>query len=189
MTGHQSFRTTALILTTVMVLVATGGSNATAHSLTPRLTVPQKNAINAAEDYLNESPFSKQGLIQQLSSSAGSGFPRAVAIFAVNHVHVNWDTEAVEAAKNYLKESPFSKQALIQQLSSSAGSGFTEAQAVYALGHVHVNWDTEAVKAAKNYLKQSPFSCQALIQQLSSPDGSQFTEAQAQYAAKKVGIC
>ena len=75
--------------------------------------------------YLDMSGFSRKGLIGQLSSSAGEGFSRADATFAVDHVDVNWNDEAVESAQSYLDMSSFSRQGLIDQLSSSAGEGFT----------------------------------------------------------------
>lgn len=184
---HRSrLRLGSAVLAVVTVLAA---GSASAEALRPHATVSQKNAIQSAENYLNAEAFSKQGLIQQLSSSAGSGFSRSVATYAVDHLHVNWNKEAIKATQNYLNTTAFSKQGLIQQLSSSGGSQFTEAQAVYAVSQVHVNWNTEAVKAAKNYLNAESFSCQGLIQQLSSSAGSQFTEAQAKYAGKKVGLC
>jgi len=72
-----------------------------------------------------------------LSSSYGEGFPNAVAIFAVDHLHVNWNEQAVKSARNYLSTgSGFSRAGLIQQLSSSYGEGFTQAQAVYAANKV-----------------------------------------------------
>ena len=77
--------------------------------------------------------FSRSGLIQQLDSSAGSGFPKAVATFAVNHIQVNWNQQAAKSAKEYLNTMPFSRAGLIQQLESSAGDGFTHAQAVYGV--------------------------------------------------------
>ena len=73
----------------------------------PQYTPGQQNAINAAQNYLSTAPFSKQGLIQQLSSSAGDGYPYADAVFAVEHIQVDWDQEAVKAAKNYLQTSSF----------------------------------------------------------------------------------
>ena len=48
--------------------------------------------------------FSRRGLIQQLDSSSGNGFPKSVAEFAVNRITVNWDQQAVEAAKGYMQE-------------------------------------------------------------------------------------
>jgi len=103
-----------------------------------RMTAAQQQAVESARNYLSlGTGFSRAGLIQQLSSSDGSGFPRAVAIFAVDHLHVNWNEQAVEAAKNYMSlGTGFSRAGLIQQLSSSDGSGFTPAQAVYAANKV-----------------------------------------------------
>lgn len=99
----------------------------------PSLTGPQQQAIESATNYLSEGQgFSRSGMIKQLSSSYGSGFPKAVAVFAVNHLNVNWDQQAVVAAKGYKATGGgFSCSGMIQQLSSSYGSGFTHAQAVY----------------------------------------------------------
>ena len=103
----------------------------------PSMTASQENAVESAEGYLEYSGFSRKGLIQQLSSSAGEGFSRADARFAVNHVDVDWNAEAVESAKNYLEYSSFSRSGLIQQLTSDAGEGFTQAQAQYAVNKVY----------------------------------------------------
>lgn len=180
---------TVTLVATMAVFVASGAGTASARSRTPRFAAAQQNAIRAANQYLSVSAFSKKGLIQQLSSSAGSGFSKSLAVFAVNHVHVSWNKEATKAAKSYLSTQAFSRRGLIQQLDSTAGAGFTPAQAVYGVKHVRVNWNKEAVKAAKSYLSSSAFSCQDLVQQLDSAAGSGFTRAQATYAAKKVGIC
>lgn len=99
----------------------------------PKLTASQEQAIGAAESYLEFQPFSRKGLIEQLSSDAGDGFSKADATFAVDHVKVNWNEQAAKAAKAYLEMSHFSRQGLIQQLESSAGDGFTHAQAVYGV--------------------------------------------------------
>ena len=82
----------------------------------PEMTSGQENALEAAQNYIDIGPFSKAGLIQQLSSSAGDGYSRADATFAANHVDADWNAEAVEAAKNYLDISSFSKQGLIEQV-------------------------------------------------------------------------
>jgi hypothetical protein len=99
----------------------------------PSETVSQKNARESAESYLDYQAFSRQGLIRQLSSSAGEGFSRADAIYAVNHIDVDWNEQAAKAAKQYLETQSFSRAGLIQQLESSAGEGFTHAQAVYGV--------------------------------------------------------
>jgi hypothetical protein len=103
---------------------------------TPSFTVSQEQAIGSAKDYLNYSGFSRTGLIQQLSSKYGDGFKKADAIFAVNHITVNWNEQAVRSAKDYLSMSHFSRAGLIQQLSSKYGDGYTVAQATYAANHV-----------------------------------------------------
>jgi flagellar biosynthesis GTPase FlhF len=99
-------------------------------------TLSQQNALRSAEEYLQTSAFSEAGLIEQLSSEAGSKYPHADAVFAVEHLHVNWNEQAVKAAKEYLSTSSFSCQGLIEQLSSEAGSKFTLAQAEYAANKV-----------------------------------------------------
>ena len=100
------------------------------------MTASQENAVGAAENYLDFTAFSKKGLIRQLSSKAGDGYPKADAVFAVNHITVDWNEQAVKAAKNYLDLTSFSRDGLIQQLSSAAGDQYTHAQAVYAVNKV-----------------------------------------------------
>jgi hypothetical protein len=117
---------------------ASGGGSKPAKRSGPHYTLSQQNAIKAAKDYLNTAAFSKEGLIQQLASSAGDGYPHKDAVFAVNHLHVNWNQEAVQAAKDYLNESSFSCEGLTEQLSSSAGDQYTEAQAQYAAKKVGI---------------------------------------------------
>jgi hypothetical protein len=95
------------------------------------LTGPQKNAVRAAQSYLNISAFSRDGLIEQLSSQAGNGFNINDATKAVDSLNVDWNQEAVKSAKQYLKMMGFSCSGLIQQLSSRAGGKFTEKQATF----------------------------------------------------------
>jgi hypothetical protein len=94
-------------------------------------------ALESAESYLGMSGFSKQGLYEQLSSSAGEGFTQPEAQYAVDHVDADWNKEAVESARSYLEMSPMSRAELIEQLSSSAGEGFTYDQALYAVNKVY----------------------------------------------------
>ena len=101
------------------------------------MTGAQQQAVDAAESYLSEGQgFSDQGLLQQLTSSAGNGFSESDAEFAINDLNPNWDAQAVDAAKGYMQMGGFSQASLIQQLTSSAGSGFTQAQAEYAASQV-----------------------------------------------------
>jgi hypothetical protein len=97
----------------------------------PELTPAQENAIEAAQSYLDYGGFSRQGLIDQLTSDYGDGFKKKDAVFAVNHLHPNWKKEAVESAKSYLDYGSFSLQGLIEQLESPYGDQYTHAQAVY----------------------------------------------------------
>ena len=99
-------------------------------------TLSQQNALQSAESYLETSAFSEVGLIDQLSSSAGEGYPHADAVWAVDHLHVDWNKQALKSAKAYLENSSFSCQGLVEQLSSSAGENFTLAQAEYAANRV-----------------------------------------------------
>lgn len=104
----------------------------------PAITGSQQQAIDAAQDYLDlGSGFSRQGLIDQLTSHYGNGFSTADATFAVDYLHPDWDVQAVESAKGYLAlGTGFSRQGLIDQLTSPYGSKFTYGQAVYAVDKV-----------------------------------------------------
>lgn len=108
---------------------ASAPSTPTAKTSAPSLTGPQKNAVKAAQSYLSISGFSRAGLIDQLSSPAGSGFEVADATIAVDSMNIDWNQEAVKSAKQYLQLMGFSCQGLIQQLSSPAGNKFTVEQA------------------------------------------------------------
>ncbi|MFN7507574.1 MAG: Ltp family lipoprotein [Limnobacter sp.] len=95
------------------------------------LTGPQNNAVRSAKQYLSISGFSRQGLIEQLSSDAGDGYMVADATVAVDSLNIDWNEQAVRSAKQYLSISGFSCKGLIEQLSSSAGDGYTKNQATY----------------------------------------------------------
>ncbi|MCO5314953.1 MAG: Ltp family lipoprotein [Solirubrobacterales bacterium] len=97
----------------------------------PSMSPGQEQALRSAKEYLEFSAFSRAGLIEQLSSSAGGGFSRADATYAANHVGADWREQAYRSAKGYLEMSAFSLSGLIDQLASSAGGQFTAAQAKY----------------------------------------------------------
>jgi hypothetical protein len=96
-----------------------------------KLTVSQKNAVRSAKQYLSMTGFSRAGLINQLSSSAGEGYDIADATVAVDSLDVDWNANAVRSAKQYLRMTGFSCKGLIQQLSSSAGDKYTESEATF----------------------------------------------------------
>lgn len=93
------------------------------------LTAPQTNAARNARQYVEMTGFSRQGLIDQLSSDAGNGYDVADATAAVDSLSVDWNQQAVRSAKQYLQMTGFSCAGLIEQLSSDAGSHYTESQA------------------------------------------------------------
>lgn len=105
---------------------------------TPAMTTGQQQAVDAAQSYLSLGQgFSYAGLLQQLTSSAGDGFSKSDAEFAINYVKPDWDQQAVDAAKGYLSLGEgFSSSSLLQQLTSSYGDGFSQAQAEYAVDKV-----------------------------------------------------
>ncbi|MED5812885.1 Ltp family lipoprotein [Mycolicibacterium sp. 050232] len=93
--------------------------------LAPASTASQRNAVRAAEQYLDYSAFSRKGLIQQLEYE---DFSTADATFAVDHITVDWNQQAAKAARAYLDYSAFSRGGLIEQLEYE---GYTPAQAAY----------------------------------------------------------
>ncbi len=103
----------------------------------PQMTAGQENALESARSYLDMGGFSRKGLIEQLSSSAGEGFTQADARYAADRAHADWNQQAVESAQGYLDMGGFSRASLLDQLTSSAGEGFTQEQARYAVSKVY----------------------------------------------------
>ena len=95
------------------------------------LSGPQRNAVRSAENYLSFSGFSREGLINQLSSPYGDGYEVADATAAVDSLSVDWNEQAVKSAGLYLEMMGFSCRGLIEQLSSDAGDKYTTSQATY----------------------------------------------------------
>jgi hypothetical protein len=90
-------------------------------------TVNQKNARQKAEQYLDYSAFSRQGLIEQLEYE---GFSNSDAEYGTDAVNADWREQAALKAKQYLDYSSFSRQGLIDQL---VYEGFTQRQAEYGV--------------------------------------------------------
>jgi hypothetical protein len=95
------------------------------------ITGPQANAVRSARNYLSFKGFSREGLIQQLSSDAGDGYKVVDATIAVDSLNVDWNEQAIRSAKQYLSFQGFSCKGLVRQLSASAGEKFTVSQATY----------------------------------------------------------
>jgi hypothetical protein len=111
----------------IVIAALLGSSMACAQSLTG----PQRNAVRSANDYLSMMAFSRDGLIEQLSSSYGEGYDRTDATAAVDSLSVDWNAQAVRSAEQYLSMMGFSCTGLIEQLSSDAGEKYTQSQAAY----------------------------------------------------------
>lgn len=92
---------------------------------------PQKNAVRSAKQYISMTGFSRDGLIEQLSSEYGDGYDVTDATIAVDSLNVNWNEQAAKSAEEYLNMTGFSCNGLIEQLSSSAGSKYTTSEATY----------------------------------------------------------
>ncbi|WP_299087985.1 Ltp family lipoprotein [uncultured Microbacterium sp.] len=108
----------------------------TAEAPKPVYSLEQQNALEEAQSYLDYSGFSRQGLIDQLSSEYGGGYPVDVATWAVDTVGADWNAEAVESAQDYLDYSSISRQGLYDQLTSAYGGQFTPDEANHALAAV-----------------------------------------------------
>ncbi|MBF6427834.1 Ltp family lipoprotein [Nocardia cyriacigeorgica] len=90
-----------------------------------QLSPGQRNAVQAAEQYLELSAFSRSGLIDQLEYE---GYSTEDATFAVDSLNVDWNEQAKRSAEQYLELTSFSLSALIDQL---VYEGFTREQAEY----------------------------------------------------------
>lgn len=141
--GENRFRVTAIrkgyepyASTTIVTRKLTAAEKAAIREAQAERRANER-ALESAQSYLAMSGFSKQGLFEQLSSSAGEGFTQSEAQWAVDHVNADWNKEAVESARSYLEMSPMSRSELIDQLSSSAGESFTYEQALYAVNKVY----------------------------------------------------
>jgi hypothetical protein len=106
-------------------------SLATTVAWAQNLTSSQKNAVRSAKQYLSTQAFSRNGLVQQLSSAYGDGYDINDASAAVDSLRIDWDFQAVRSAKQYLNMQGYSCKGLIQQLSSDFGEKYTLSQASY----------------------------------------------------------
>ena len=94
------------------------------------VTREQKNALGAAEAYLDYSAFSKQGLYDQLIFEE---YPSDAAQYAIDKVHADWKANALQTAKDYLDYSSFSDQGLYDQLIHDK---YTSEEAQYAIDNL-----------------------------------------------------
>ena len=81
-------------------------------------------------------PFSKAGLLDQLTSEYGGQYPEDAAQYAVDNVVVDWNEEALEAALAYREMMGMSNAGLHDQLTSEYGDQFTDEEADYAIANL-----------------------------------------------------
>jgi hypothetical protein len=93
------------------------------------ISAEQKNANEAAADYLDGQAFSRKGLINQLKFE---GYSTKQATTAVDTLNADWNEQAVLVAKDYLDGQTFSRKSLLEQLKFD---GFTPTQAAYGVKH------------------------------------------------------
>ncbi len=142
------------------------------------MSTSQRNAISKAEEYLDYSAFSKEGLAEQLEYE---GFSSDDAEYAVDQLSTDWNEQAVKKAEEYIDYSAFSKSGLIEQLEYE---GFTDDEAEYGVEQLSIDWNEQAAKKAEEYMEYSSFSRRSLIDQL---EYEGFTREQAEHGAAAVG--
>lgn len=138
-----------------------------------------KNALKAANSYLNYTAFSYTGLIGQLEYE---GYTTEEATYAADNCGADWTEQALRSAKKYLDYTAFSYTGLIGQLEYE---GFTPTEATYGADNCGADWFEQAEKCAKNYLDYSAFSRTGLIAQL---EYEGFTNEQAVYGVEQNGL-
>lgn len=97
-----------------------------AASTEPEMTPGQTNAVRKAEQYLNLTGFSQEGLKEQLIFEK---FSEEDAAFAVENVETDWNENAFRKGEAYLDMTGMSRDGLIQQLEFEK---FTPEQAAFA---------------------------------------------------------
>lgn len=124
--------TVEAVVPTTFVPVVPRTTQAPAPAPAPGMTASQRNAVRAAEQYLDYSSFSREGLIDQL---VFEDYSFDDASFAVDSISPDWNEQAAESAQSYLDYSAFSRQGLIDQL---VFEGFTLEQAQYGVDTVGI---------------------------------------------------
>lgn len=142
------------------------------------MTTGQANALRSAQNYLDFSAFSYEGLIDQLEFEE---YSTDEATFAADNCGADWNEQALKSALSYLDFSAFSYEGLISQLEYEQ---FTHEQAVYGADNCGADWNEQAAKCAESYLEYSSFSREGLIDQLLFEG---FTQEQAEYGASENG--
>ena len=100
------------------------------------VSIEKKNALSKAQSYSDMFHMSKQGLYEQLTSTAGEQFDKDAAEYAIENVKADWNANALAKAKEYQKDMNMSKKEIYDQLTSKAGEKFTASEAQYAIDNL-----------------------------------------------------
>ncbi len=109
-----------------------GNSTKKAKPDAPKETASQAQARGSAEQYLDVTAFSREGLIDQLVN--GESFSKADATYGVDAQKADWKQQAALSAKQYLDISNFSHAGLVDQLVN--GDKYTKAEAEFGVNKV-----------------------------------------------------
>lgn len=90
-------------------------------------TLGERNALQAAQNYLSLMPFPYTGLIKQLEFEK---YTTEEATYAADNCGADWYSEAEKAAERYLNIMSFSRDGLIEQLEFE---GYTKEQAEHGV--------------------------------------------------------
>jgi len=102
-------------------------NSASVAGVAKQATSSQRKATALAKEYIFYRPFSRKSLIYQMKFE---GFTASDAAYAVDHLTVNWNTQAYKRAQWWLEYRSFSQSALFGQLMFD---GFTPDQAQFAV--------------------------------------------------------
>ena len=141
-------------------------------------SVGQENALKKAKRYIETTPMSFDGLVEQLEYE---GFSSEESRYGAENCGADWNEQAIKKAKRYIDLSGFSYSSLVEQLEYEK---FTHDQATYGADNCGADWNAEAAKAAKKYMDLMPMSREQLIEQLLYEG---YTNEQAEYGASSVG--
>lgn len=87
----------------------------------------REDAVALAQYYVDYYPYSRGGIIYQLREE---GFSKADAVYAADHIDVDWYDEAEESAADELKYKKFTHDELVDKL---VYLGFTKQEAEYGV--------------------------------------------------------
>lgn len=122
----------ALAITALIAISGAAEAGAQPSTHFPLSPMSQENAVRKAQEYLNYTAFSRQGLITQLVTE--EQFSAGDATSAVDSLNVDWNEQAAKKAKDYLNYTAFSHASLVNQLIEE--EKFTPSQAAYGVNAV-----------------------------------------------------